>query len=162
MRDAQQMNLQSVLNSQRSAEDLGLLLHEELPVRFAQRVVMLESLPDWRAKDPIVHVRQLYVTSFKELRLGDPQQPQEFMAQLRHIMKRHSQTNNLVRGLKSYKWSELREVEVNEWLDRFFVLRVSTNMLIAHYLRVAQGEHKTSMPPEFAGDVDPYQSTVNE
>lgn len=161
MRDAQMMNLQSVLDSRRSPEELARLLHEELPVRFAQRVVMLESLPDWSKKEPIVYVRQLYVTSFKELRLADPEQPAEFQAQLHQIKKRHSHTHQLVRGLKSYsQWSELREAEVNEWLDRFFVLRVSTNMLIAHYLRVARGEDRSL--PEFAGDVNPYQSTVNK
>jgi len=162
LRDTQMMNLQSVLESKRSPEELALFLHEELPVRFAQRVVMLESLPDWSQKEPIVYVRHLYVTSFKELRQADPEQPQKFQAQLNQIKKRHSHTHQLVRGLKSYsQWSELREAEVNEWLDRFFVLRVSTNMLIAHYLRVARGEHDST--PAFAdGEVNPYQSTVNE
>eukprot|EP00434_Breviolum_minutum_P027700 symbB.v1.2.024501.t1/scaffold2326.1/size131277/5 len=85
-----------------SADELARLLHEELPVHFAQRIKMLEALPEWHCKPPISMVRQMYVTSFKELRLADPSRPDQFNSQIRAIKERHAQTRLLVGGLKQY------------------------------------------------------------
>lgn len=158
LRDSRPMTLQSILNSTRNAGELAHLLHEELPVRYAQRIKMLEALPDWRGTRSIAHVRQMYITSFKELRLADPRKPDEFQEQLRLIKKRHSHTNLLVGGFKAYAQAEeLGELEINEWLDRFFALRISTNMLIAHYLEIAEGRQADNAEEE----VNPYQSSIN-
>jgi pyruvate dehydrogenase kinase 2/3/4 len=159
MRESNMLSMHSVLSFKQCPKELARLLHEDLPVRLAKRVEMLQSLPGWRDKDSITYVRHLYMRSFKELRLADPEHPDEFLAYLKQIKKRHLHTHHLITGLKAYSMG-MKEDEVNEWLDKFFELRVSTNMLIAHYLRVAQGEDKSL--PAFDGDVNPYQSTVNE
>lgn len=158
LRKTRPLTLQSMLDATGDADEMARLLHDELPVRFAQRIMMLESLPDWRNHKPIVHVRELYVTSFKQLRQADPSQPANFQEQLYHIKKRHSQTNLLVGGFKEYtQVDELGEAQVNKWLDRFFVLRVSTNMLISHYLQIARPGSR----PEYDGSINPYQSSIN-
>merc|ERR1719330_1192078 len=137
LRESQPMNLQSILHSS-SAHALAEMLHEELPVRYAQRIKMLEALPNWETQKAIVHVRGMYIKSFKELRLTDPE-PAKFGEMLRKIKKRHMHTNLLVNGFKDFAQAEMMgEEEINEWLDRFFALRVSTNMLISHFLEMIE------------------------
>jgi len=140
-------------------DELAQLLHEELPVHFARRIKMLEALPDWQSKPSIASVRTMYFTSFKELRLADPSQPEGFHSQIAAIQDRHSQTNLLVGGFKQYaEVSELPISEINEWLDKFFSLRLSTNILTSHYLQI-------SRPSAEAADVSlaesPYRSSVH-
>lgn len=161
LRDPRPLTLQSILESTSDVREMASLLHEELPVRYAQRIKMLESLPHWHETRSIKLVRQMYLTSFKELRLADPTQPQIFQKQLQNIKKRHSHTNLLVGGFKNYaQMEEMGEREINDWLDRFFVLRVSTNMLISQYLEISRG-----WPTKPAGSddhgVNPYQSSIN-
>lgn len=156
-RESRPMTLERILNTTQDAGELAMILHEELPVRYAQRIKMLEALPGWEKTTSIAIVRGMYITSFKELRMADPRSP-DFNERLRRIKKRHSHTNLLVGGFKAYVESdELREDEINEWLDRFFALRVSTNMLISHYLEIAEGGSKD----EHEGRVNPYQSSIN-
>jgi len=158
LRECRPMTLESILNCTRNAGELAQVLHEELPVRYAQRIKMLEALPDWDATSTIAAVRRMYITSFKELRLADPRDPL-FHEQLLKIKKRHLHTNLLVGGLKAYAQNDaLGEGEINEWLDRFFTLRVSTNMLISHYLEIADGG-RSEMEAE--DEANPYQSSIN-
>jgi len=155
------MTLKSILDSTKNAGELAFMLHEELPVRYAQRIRMLESLPEWQHKRSIAHVRQMYVTSFKELRLADPTDPEAFQNQLGNIKKRHAHTNLLVGGFKTYaQMEEMGEHEINDWLDRFFVLRVSTNMLISQYLEIAKGGRRGSDSDRDDG-TNPYQSSIH-
>jgi len=158
LRETRPLTLQDILDATDDVDEMARLLHDELPVRFAERIKMLEELPDWRNHPSIVNVRQMYVTSFKQLRQADPSQPEKFQGQLYNIKKRHSQTNLLVGGFKEYtQVDELGEAQVNKWLDRFFVLRVSTNMLISHYLQIARPGSR----PEYEGGINPYQSSIN-
>lgn len=157
LRESRSLTLKSIMESTGDLCEMASLLHEELPVRYAHRIKMLESLPRWHEKKSITHVRQMYVTSFKELRLADPRQPEDFRKQLENIKNRHCQTNLLVGGFKKYaEMEEMGEKEINDWLDRFFVLRVSTNMLISQYLEIVRG-------PRSIDDnaINPYQSSIN-
>lgn len=169
LRDPKPLTLQCLLEmaQKTSVGQLAELLHEELPVRFAQRIKMLEALPEWKNKVSIASIRNMYVTSFKELRLADPDKPEQFQKQIRKIRDRHSQTNKLVGGFKQYSQvEELQEAEINEWLDRFFALRVSTNMLMAHYLQVSAAPghsslETSSLTEEDDEDVNPYRSWID-
>ncbi|CAE8589554.1 unnamed protein product [Polarella glacialis] len=150
-----------------SVEELAQLLHEELPVRFAQRIKMLEDLPDWKSKVSIASVRQMYVTSFKELRLADPHQPQQFQKQLRAIKERHAQTNLLVGSFNQYAEAcEIQTTQINEWLDKFFALRLYTNMLMSHYLQISRSSLSTldslrGTMFKFEPQDDPYRSSID-
>merc|ERR1712228_569163 len=99
--------------------------------------------------------------SFKELRLANPSDTDLFYQQLKNIKRRHAHTNLLVGGFKQYAQLELLgESQINEWLDRFFALRVSTNMLISHYLEIAGGQ--TSIREHLDADgCNAYQSSIN-
>jgi len=145
---------------------LARFLHEELPVRFAQRIRMLEALPNWQEKSSIASVRQMYVMSFKELRLADPGQPKQFQTRLRSIKQRHSQTNLLVNGFRHYvEEDKLKLSDINAWLDNFFSLRVSTNLLISHYLHLVAGATPSSMQGanlSFEPDDNPYATLIDQ
>jgi len=154
------MTLQRILEVTMDAAELARLLHQELPVRFAHRIKMLEALPNWNRKPQISKLRDIYVTSFKELRLADPARPEHFQRQLRNIQERHSSTNLLLSGFKEYAdRDKLDEAQINEWLERFFLLRVSTNMLTSHYLQLICPDEEPR--PEFAKDINPYQNSIN-
>jgi pyruvate dehydrogenase kinase 2/3/4 len=164
LREPKPLTLQSILELASSTDSAGLaqLLYEELPVRFAQRVKMIEALPDWQSKKSISNVRAMYVTSFKELRLIVPSEPEQFAAQIRAIKERHSHTNLLTGGFKEYvAVDEMGEEKINDWLDRFFALRISTNMLMSHYLQISRKLQVTSlsdpleMKNAYRGYVDP-------
>jgi len=140
-------------------------------VRFAQRVKLIEDLPAWRNKSNIAHVRGMYVTSFKELRLSSPSDREQFATQIQVIKDRHSQTNLLVGGFKEYSdANELPEDRINEWLDRFFALRVSTNMLMSQYLQISSRplrlqldsvSFEAALRHDFDLEHNPYRSYVD-
>lgn len=171
LREVRPFTLAEILSSAagNKADELAELLHDELPVRLAQRVKMLEALPDWENKETITHVRELYITSFKELRIADPNHPRQFRRHLRALQQRHERTSLLVASFKSLAHSEeLAPEQVNEWLDRFFALRVSTNMLLSHYLHISRREghghtprHLDLPPHAFDPNFNPYRSSID-
>lgn len=157
LRAVQPLTLNKILDLAGSAttENLAEFLHDELPVRFAQRIRMLEDLPAWQSKVSIASVRQMYMTSFKELRLADPREPAQFQAQLRNIKERHEQTNLLVGGFRAYTAAqELTDSEIDDWLERFFSLRISTNMLMSHYLQMSKSQARSIDPCTLGMETD--------
>jgi len=165
LKEAHPLTLQEILDLAAAPDgQLARLLHEELPIRFAQRIRMLESLPNWRDMPGISVVRNMYVQSFKELRLADPDHQEDFALHLRAIKKRHSHTNLLVNGFRHYsEVDQLPVGDVNEWLDNFFQLRVSTNMLMSHYLQsrgVTPHARETALL-DFDPEYDPYKGSID-
>ncbi|CAJ1424580.1 unnamed protein product [Effrenium voratum] len=164
LRTPRALTMQTLLEvaNHSNAEELAQLLHEELPVHFAQRIKMLEALPDWRCKPSISSVRQMYLTSFKELRLADPDRPAQFTAQICAIKERHAQTNLLVGGFKQYaEVSGLPVPEINDWLDKFFTLRLSTQMLMSHYLQISSDCPESIVGAHFDWLENPYRSSID-
>lgn len=47
------MSLQDVMDLGKQPAALAELLNEELPVRYARRISMLEALPEWQTKESI-------------------------------------------------------------------------------------------------------------
>eukprot|EP00928_Gymnodinium_smaydae_P088798 TRINITY_DN72846_c0_g1_i1.p1 TRINITY_DN72846_c0_g1~~TRINITY_DN72846_c0_g1_i1.p1 ORF type:complete len:488 (-),score=46.89 TRINITY_DN72846_c0_g1_i1:66-1529(-) len=172
LREAEPLSLQQILDlaSDTDLGEMARLLHDELPVRFAQRIKMLEELPGWKDRAPIACVREMYVTSFKELRMADPDESVRFMILLRKIKNRHMYTTLLVSGFKDYAELEklLGRKGINEWLDNFFTLRVSTNMLMSHYLHIAEsreGRPSGSLSsidcPSIDPKTNPYRGSID-
>jgi pyruvate dehydrogenase kinase 2/3/4 len=62
---------------------------------------------------------------------------------------------------------ELDEDEINQWLDRFFALRVSTNMLMSHYLQQTQnpggslGGRFHNFDIDGSAEYNPYRSSID-
>ncbi|CAK9053619.1 unnamed protein product [Durusdinium trenchii] len=161
MQEARSMSLQDVMDLGKQPAALAELLNEELPVRYARRISMLEALPEWQTKESIRHVREMYVKSFKELRMVDHLSEFELRLCLAKIKRRHCRTNLLVQGFKEYlHQKDLSEQQINDWLDEFFKLRISTNLLISQFLEMAEDESLGS-EAEAAAKLDSYQSFIS-
>jgi len=159
MQEARSLSVRDMMDFGQKPETLAALLNEELPVRYARRISMLEALPEWQGKESIRHVREMYVKSFKELRLADGLSESELRLALAKIKSRHTRTNLLVQGFKEYLQNEqLTETQINDWLDQFFKLRVSTNLLISQFLEIA---NDASQGSEADASFDPYQSFIS-
>ncbi|CAD7945693.1 unnamed protein product [Amoebophrya sp. A25] len=84
LREPRRFTLQDVLAFD-DAVTLGNALLTELPVRYAHRIKLLSSIPNWRDNEAFVAVRQLYVQSFKDLR--------SFLARKPEILPHHESDN---------------------------------------------------------------------
>jgi len=155
--------------SYKNTEELGKVLITELPVRYAHRIKLIQSIPKWHSSDQLRMVRNLYVQSFKDLRsfidsveyLGEDsightmsastattasssaiQIKPTIMKQLHEsivkIRDRHKHTVRLIRGCASL---DLPLEDTNEILEKFFVGRISTNLLIQRFLELAEPEN---------------------
>jgi len=61
---------------------------------------------------------------------------------------------------------QMEDWEINEWLDRFFALRVSTNMLMSHYLHLSTcagslDQAQNLLQIDFDPDYNPYKSSID-
>ncbi|CAE6912225.1 PDK [Symbiodinium sp. CCMP2592] len=161
MQEARSLSVRDMMDLGQRPETLAALLNEELPVRYARRISMLEALPEWQGKDSIRHVREMYIKSFKELRLCSAEGMSEsgLRLTLAKIKRRHTRTNLLVQSFKEYLQQEqLTETQINDWLDQFFKLRISTNLLISQFLEIA---NDASQGSEADASFDPYQSFIS-
>ncbi|CAJ1389759.1 unnamed protein product [Effrenium voratum] len=158
MQEARSLSLKDMMELATVPETLADILHEELPVRYARRISMLESLPEWRGNPSIRHVRDMYIKSFKELRMADQLRDSELRQCLAKIKNRHSRTNLLVQGFKEYlQQKKLSEPQINEWLNEFFTLRISTSLLISQFEELAGHAISSEADASF----NPYQSFIN-
>ena len=119
-------------------------LYSEMPIRLAQRVRDLNSLPfGLNQNHNISIVRNWYLTSFEELTsMEKPKQPSEyekFRDTIGRIFERHSPTlNTMARGILELKQSgHLTDTEsetVQQFLNRFHMNRTEIRILIKQYL----------------------------
>jgi len=148
--------------STKDVVELAGLMHEEVAINFAKRIKMLRSLPDWEQRGQIRTVHKMYMQSFKQLRLVEPENLEEFTDVIRLVKDRHSRTNLLVGAFKSYaEEQQIGEADINKWMDAYFHSRIATNMLAAHflYLRKGEGGKREDCPiPDM--DINPYLGGV--
>ncbi|EPT24588.1 pyruvate dehydrogenase kinase, putative [Toxoplasma gondii ME49] len=115
-----------------------LFLSVELPVRFASRIKQIEAVPLFHQEQLIIQVRQLYVESFKQLRMCAWRNKEEFRKLLKDLKRRHAPIAPLlVTGLRNLKkrFPDIFTDEfVDDFLDGFFLSRIGTEMLTSAYL----------------------------
>mmetsp|Transcript_7037 Transcript_7037/g.17812 ORF Transcript_7037/g.17812 Transcript_7037/m.17812 type:complete len:396 (+) Transcript_7037:262-1449(+) len=141
---SQMLNFGRNINSQTLLHS-ALFLHKELPIRLAQRVRELDSLPFRLNEMPsVLKVRDLYIGSTDELLNFPPptdaEHNDQFVDLLTNIKNRHSLVvPTIARGvielknaLGDRKIHELNEVQ--GFLDRFYMSRIGIRCLIGHHL----------------------------
>lgn len=140
------MTLQQILD-QRDPEKLRTFLLEELPIRFARRLQLVEALPKWNEFPHMRLIRSLYSDAFRRLRIVPPNEPDRFRNTLQNIKRRNSNMlMHVVRGVRSMKKSlDLSDAEVNNFLDSFLTARIGTDILSSQYLAITRPEGKTSI-----------------
>lgn len=183
LKNAREFSINQIVQFQDLGELQEVLMHE-LPVRYAHRIKLLESVPNWNENEQLCEVHDKYQESFVDLRLlletqqhsrsasktvlsSSRHDPflEEFRRTLTKIKERHRYTVKLMTGAGSLG---LSEKETNEFLDRFFISRISTNLLISRYLYLASektakshtGNGVLAGTPTFDGAGDPL-ATAN-
>jgi len=162
-RPLQVLPLHDMLSASRTPAELGKLLHDELPVRFARRIRHIERIPDWEQIPELVQLRQMHLKSFRELRLADPKLDTYagVIARIRHrhknigplfadalqridavLLSAESDSNSCssvssVSSINDVGASDqqlkLTRATVEAWAEAFLNSRVSTEMQMAQY-----------------------------
>jgi len=140
------MTLQEILNL-REPEMLRMFLLEELPIRFARRLQLVESLPNWNNFPHMRVIRSLYSDAFRRLRMVPQNDAERFRSTLANIKRRNSNMlMHVVRGVRAMKRTlNLPDDQVNRFLDEFLTARIGTDILSSQYLAITRPEGPTSV-----------------
>lgn len=140
------MTLQQILNL-RDPETLRGFLLEELPIRFARRLQLLETLPSWSKYPHMRVIRSLYSDAFRRLRMIPQHDAESFRKTLQNIKRRNANMLlHVVRGVSAMKnGSHLSDLQVNAFLDEFLTARIGTDILSSQYLALTRPEGATSV-----------------
>mmetsp|Transcript_84156 Transcript_84156/g.265659 ORF Transcript_84156/g.265659 Transcript_84156/m.265659 type:complete len:386 (-) Transcript_84156:79-1236(-) len=152
-RPLQPLKLLEILRASSSLEKVAELVHEELPVRFARRVKHIERVEGWTEIPQLVSLHGMHVKSFRELRLADPSDTSQFPEAIDRVRQRHKRIAPLfAEALKRIDDVLIGEPRVGEaveqvdgrdardrqavedWAETFFRSRVSTELLMSHYV----------------------------
>mmetsp|Transcript_85475 Transcript_85475/g.151189 ORF Transcript_85475/g.151189 Transcript_85475/m.151189 type:complete len:380 (-) Transcript_85475:59-1198(-) len=129
----------------KTPEGMQKLLQEELPVRLANRIAHLDTLPCLDVVESINGVRADFVRAFIEVR--DAKSPSQFNLAIRRLKKRNEDhALRMTMGMKH--WKELQRSQgeseegtrtfVNEFLDRLFLSRIGMETLTSQYLALSR------------------------
>eukprot|EP00419_Tripos_fusus_P046427 CAMPEP_0172814342 /NCGR_PEP_ID=MMETSP1075-20121228/11182_1 /TAXON_ID=2916 /ORGANISM="Ceratium fusus, Strain PA161109" /LENGTH=435 /DNA_ID=CAMNT_0013654131 /DNA_START=127 /DNA_END=1434 /DNA_ORIENTATION=- len=131
------ISLRQVLDAS-TPERAAELSIKELPIRFAQRIVQIESLECWDSSPELVNVHSLYCRTFRDLRLVelDLQNLEPFTDVIQRIKGRmRAVIPSLATAMRALQQSQkLDEAMIGEWLDTFLLSRIGTEMLTSQYM----------------------------
>jgi len=124
------------------------LLHRELPRRFAARVSHIESLEGWPDVEELCRLREIFMESFRQLRLANPplkgttsvQELENYSQVINQLRQRHKPVTALLgealRKMRRNFEGPEKEQFINTWTDDFFCSRISTEMLTKHFVAI--------------------------
>jgi len=131
------ISLRQVLDAS-TPERAAELSIKELPIRFAQRIVQIESLESWDSSPELVNVYNLYCQTFRDLRLVelDIENLEPFTDVIKRIKGRmRTVIPSLATAMRALQQSQrLDEAMIGEWLDTFLLSRIGTEMLTSQYM----------------------------
>ncbi|XP_070547106.1 pyruvate dehydrogenase (acetyl-transferring) kinase isozyme 2, mitochondrial-like [Ptychodera flava] len=141
-----------------------VFLRQELPVRIANIMKEINLLPDSLLKMPSVKlVQSWYLQSLKELleyENADPNNDicENFTDRLQKIRDRHANVvETMAQGVIEMKETHgidpQKETNLQYFLDRFFMSRISIRMLINQHTLVFG--HNLRTHPRYIGSIDP-------
>lgn len=125
-------------------------LRHELPIRMAQRVMELRSLPYGLSdKDPVQQVANLYSDYIRKMiNFGDPSDSDDgaftkmleslFLDQARVIERMAQGVIELRQEIQTHptvSWDSQIETDVTQLLDRFFTARIGLRLLVEQHFR---------------------------
>jgi len=140
------ITLQEIL-AHHNPQTLRDFLLEELPIRFARRLQLIESLPRWSRVPHMRAIRNLYSDAFQRLRLVPQTDAARFRVTLQHIKRRNSNVlMHLVHGTRAMKRDlGLSDECANRFLDDFLTARIGTDILSSQYLAITRENKPTSV-----------------
>jgi pyruvate dehydrogenase kinase 2/3/4 len=146
IKEPRPLTLKKIL-SHKIPESLAPFLCEEVAVRYATRIKVLEeTVPDWCAVRELAVVRKLYAESFKELRHADPEDSKTLREVILGIRKRHVDVVRLiVAGMSQLRKKKAMEVtDIDRFLNTFVASRIGTEILTTHYLMMTDPSARDS------------------
>ncbi|CAJ1375976.1 unnamed protein product [Effrenium voratum] len=140
------MTLQQILHL-RDPTELREFLLEELPIRYARRVQLIESLPGWNSFGSMRMIRSLYFDAFRRLRALTQEDKDSFRSELQAIKRRNgNMLFHVVRGARAMRTNTtLADEQVNRFLDEFLTARIGTDILSSQYLAITRPDTPTSV-----------------
>lgn len=147
------MTLQQIL-AQRDPETLREFLLEELPIRWARRLHLIELMPRWNEFPQMRVIRGLYTDAFRRLRMVPQTDAERFRTTIQSIERRNSNMlEHVVRGIRAMKEKlNLSGEHVDEFLDDFLTGRIGTAILSAQYIAITRPDGPRSV---IDPDLDP-------
>lgn len=147
-----------------SAVKSAAFLRDELPVRLANIMQEIQLLPDQLIQTPSASlVNRWYEQSFCELMefesaILDEKLLDNFNERLAHIRNRHTTTvETMAQGVmemqERHKTDLITNNQVQYFLDRFYMMRISIRMLINQHLLMFGSE--LNKRRRFVGSIDP-------
>mmetsp|Transcript_99083 Transcript_99083/g.261633 ORF Transcript_99083/g.261633 Transcript_99083/m.261633 type:complete len:471 (+) Transcript_99083:43-1455(+) len=136
-KESSSLTLKKVIDSS-TPDTAAALAVQELPIRFAQRILQIEGLDGWRSSPELVEVHSLYSRSFKDLRLVelDVENLGPFTDVVQSLKGRMKGVipalATAMRNLQSAE--DYGEQHINNWLDTFLLSRIGTEMLTSQYI----------------------------
>ncbi|VDP92415.1 unnamed protein product [Echinostoma caproni] len=148
-----------------SAIKSAIFLCDELPVRLANIMQEIQLLPDRLIQTPSASlVNRWYEQSFCELAEFDASDLNEkmldkFNQKLAQIRNRHTTTvETMAQGVmemqERHKTDLITNNQVQYFLDRFYMMRISIRMLINQHLLMFGSDVNKHM--RFVGSIDPH------
>lgn len=131
------ISLRQVLDAS-TPERAAELSHAELPIRYAQRIMQIESLKGWSSSPELVEVHSLYSRTFRDLRLVELDVTNlELFTEV--IQKVKGRMRNVIpclaTAIRTLQHTQgFSEAMIGQWLDTFLLSRIGTEMLTSQYM----------------------------
>ncbi|CAK9022889.1 unnamed protein product [Durusdinium trenchii] len=140
------MTLQQILHLT-DPTALRTFLLEELPIRYARRVQLVESLPNWKSYPSMRMIRSLYADAFRRLRALTQDDKDSFRSTLQDIKRRNANMLfHVVKGARAVRTNKsFTDEQVNRFLDEFLTARIGTDILSSQYLSITRPDSPTSI-----------------
>lgn len=129
------------------AETFRKFLLEELPIRYARRIRLIEDMPGWSDAPHMRVCRSIYNDAFRRLRSVAQTDSARFRSTLLHIKRRTSNmVSHVVMGTRAIKKSSgLSDSVVDTFLDRFLTDRIATDTLSSQYLQLTHPSGRATL-----------------
>jgi len=145
-------SLQEVL-SMREPWRAARFIHREVPVRYAERIRSIESIPGWESSPDLVDVHGRHVKTFQDIRLVKTRADRstfsvpELVDSFTEVVESavgllQDMVPHLARAvhtLHSERGDEFDGAFVDKWLDDFLLNYIGSQMLLSQYLACVRG-----------------------
>lgn len=139
--NAHPISLKRIL-AHRDPDTLRAFLLVELPIRYAKRILLIESLKGWRDFPHMRRIRSIYSDAFRRLRSLSPNSAEDFRNTLDTMESKHSDIlREVIKGTRAMKNAgAIEDGHVDKFLGDFLTARIGTNILRSQYRAITLPE----------------------
>lgn len=133
------MSLHSWLNELRDPMSMAQFLHDELPVRFAERIRWIEQIEEWDQIPELMDAHDIHMDAFFYMRQVKPSE-NRFKLAIKQILQKEDNMVELltksVHKLRDARGAHGNEFDsfANTFMDDFLLSRLGCNSLMSQYL----------------------------